>query len=341
MKAGSHDLRVLGALAVTGLVFCFLLAVLDAAVVAFFPRLDRFSDNFSTAYLERELGSLARQPPAIVFLGDSVFWGYRLQPQQDVVSVLERKGLHGRNLSFEGGSPANTYAMLRLLKARGVRPELVVFNVNQKEFNPSDSAYQKLHPSLEALAAPLLKPSERAALTPTVRRDTFEARLDEAISARWRFYALRSEIREALFSNLDAAHALDDIVQTLSGAKARTDAMHRPTPDRFEGTYDLTPLDAQNVSVQFVRKTAELLQHEHIPAIAILTPTNHALLHEYIDSPEYQKNLAYVRELLERSGVLVIDLDRKFKTKEFIDNDHLTAAGNQHLAEILQPALAR
>ena len=249
--------------------------------------------------------------------------------------------MRSRNLSFEGGSPANTYAMLRLLEAKGVRPALVVFNVNQKEFNPADSAYQKLHPSLEALAAPLLTAEEAAELTPTVKRDRFEAALDDAISAHWQFYALRSDIREALFSNLDAAHALDDALQTLSGAKARTEAMHRPTPDRFEGTYDLSPLDAQNVSVRFLRKTAELLAQERIPAIAILTPTNHALLHEYIDAPEYAKNLAYVRTMLEGHGVLVIDLDREFKAAEFIDNDHLTAAGNQHLAEILQPALAQ
>jgi lysophospholipase L1-like esterase len=331
----------LGSLGVAALVLCALLAVLDVAVDRFFPRFERFSDNFSSAYLEREANALAKDPPEVVFVGDSVFWGYRLQPGQSVVSLLGRKGVRERNLSFEGGSPANAYAMLRLLEAKGVRPKLVVFNVNQKEFNASDGAYQKLHPALEALAAPFLTAGEKAELLSTVGGASFEARIDRAISARWRLYALRSDLREALFSSVDAANALDDLVQTWSGAKARLAQMHRPTPDRFEGTYDLTPLDAQNVSVMFLRKTAALLAREHIPAVAILTPTNHALLHEYIDSPAYRKNLDFVRTLLEQRGVRVIDLDRAFAAGEFIDNDHLTAAGNQHLAEILQPELAR
>ena len=130
MKLGSLEVGALRALGVTALVFCVLLAVLDSAVNLWFPRFERLSDNFSTAYLEREAGALAKDPPEIVFLGDSVFWGYRLRPQQSVVSLLDRAGLRSRNLSFEGGSPANTYAMLRLLEAKGVRPALVVFNVN-------------------------------------------------------------------------------------------------------------------------------------------------------------------------------------------------------------------
>ena len=307
-----RELGVLGSFGIAALVLCALLAALDVVVDRFFPRFERFSDNVSSAYLEREATALAKDPPEIVFLGDSVLWGYRLQADQSVVSLLGHTGVRGRNLSFEGGSPANTYAILRLLEAKGVRPKLVVFNVNQKEFNASDSAYQKLHPALEALAAPLLTADEKAKLLSTVLGASFEARLDRAISARWRFYALRSDVREAIFSSVDAANALDDVVQTLSGAKARLAQMHRPTPDRFEGTYDLTPLDARNVSVMFLRKTADLLARARIPAIAILTPTNHVLLHEYIDSPAYQKNLAYVRKLLEQRGVRVIDLDRAF-----------------------------
>lgn len=336
-----NALSVLRALATTALVFSALLALLDLAVVRSFPRLERFSDNFSAAYLQREVATLAKDPPEAFFLGDSVLWGYRLRPEQDVVSLLNRRGLQARNLAFEGGSPANTYAMLRLLEANGVHPARVVFNVNQKEFNAADSAYQRLHPSLEALAVPLLSPSEIADLTPSTKRDSFEAKLDAAISAHWRFYALRSDIRETLFSNLDASHAIDDAVQTLSGAKARLEAAHRPTPDRFEGTYDLSPLDSQNVSVKFLRKIATLLAKNKIPSVAILTPTNHSLLHDYVDAPEYDKNLQYVRALLERNGVRVVNLDRTFKAAEFIDNDHLTAAGNQHLAEILEPELAR
>jgi lysophospholipase L1-like esterase len=336
-------MRLLRALAATALVLFVLLAALDVALAAWFPRFDRLAENFSSAYLEREVDALAKEPPrsTIVAIGDSVLWGYKLRSNESVIAQLRRSGLAARNLSFEGGSPANTYALLRLMFARGVRPRVVVFNVNQKEFSSSDSAYQKIHPSLDALAGGLLTSDERALLLPTVDRGAIEARLDGWISAHWKFYALRPDIREALYGQVDAAHALDDVVQSASGAKLRIEAAHRPTPDRFEGTYDLSPLDDHNVSVVFLRKIAALLKREGVPAIALLTPTNHVLLHEFIDVPQYGKNLTYVRVLLERDGVRVVDLDRTFAGAEFIDNDHLTAAGNQHLAEILEPELAR
>ncbi len=336
-------MRLLRALAATALVFVVLLAALDLALAAWFPRFDRLSENFSAAYLTREIGNLAAEPPNsdIVVIGDSVLWGYKLRASESVTGRLRRAGVPVRNLSFEGGSPVNTYALLRLMFARGVRPRAVVFNVNQKEFSSSDSAYQKIHPSLDALAGGLLTPAERSLLLPTLDRRPLEAKLDAWISAHWSFYALRSDIRETLFGQVDAAHALDDAVQIASGAKVRFEAAHRPTPDHFEGTYDLSPLDQHNVSVVFLRKIAALVKRERVPALAILTPTNHVLLHEFIDVPQYRKNLAFVRSLLAGDGVRVVDLDRTFGGSEFIDNDHLTAAGNQHLAEILEPELAR
>ncbi len=333
-------MRLLKALGATALVLGVLLAALDAAVVAWFPRFIRVSDNFSTTYLERDVRAVAAAPQ-VVFIGDSVLWGYRIPAEDAAPALLAREGLPVVNLSFEGGSPANTYALLRLLVADGVRPRLVVFNVNQKEFSPSDSAYQTLHPSLAALALPLLTPDERALLAQPPQKNTLDAKLDRWVTSVWHFYALRSDLREALFGDVDAAHALDNAVQLASGAHARIEAAHRPTPDRFEGTYDLTPLDAQNVSVVFLRKTVELLATAHVPAVAILTPTNHTLLHEFIDSPQYERNLAYTARLLEKGGVRVINLDRSFTAGEFIDNDHLTVDGNRRLAALLRPVLAK
>jgi lysophospholipase L1-like esterase len=335
-------MRLLRALATTGLVFVVLLAALDVAVGAWFPRFERVSDNFSTAYLQREVARMAREPRAVVFAGDSVLWGYKLPASASAPALLARAGVPVRNLAFEGGSPANTYALLQLLLAAGVHPRAVVFNINQKEFSPADSAYRTLHPSLAALADPLLSPADRALLaTPPAPKRAFEARLDAWIASVWHLYALRSDLREALFGEVDAAHALDGLVQRASGAQARSDAAHRPTPDRFEGTYDLSPLDAQNVSLHFLRETLALLAQQHIPAVAILTPTNHRLLHEFIDAPEYRRNLAYVRNVAESGGARVLDLDARFPAGEFIDNDHLNAAGNRRLADALAPLLLK
>jgi lysophospholipase L1-like esterase len=338
----STNLRLLRSLATALITLVALLAALDLAVRAWFPILPRVATDFSSAYLGRELHGLAEGKPQVIFFGDSVVWGYGLRSDQAAVSLLRARGCECQNLAFEGGSPPNDYALLRALLAAGVRPKAVVFNVNQKVFNSADSAYQKLHPALTDSATHLLRPDERTALIFAPARGTpIEAALDRSVSRVWLFYAMRSDLREALFGDVDAAHAVHDVLEGWSGARARGDAQHRPTPDRFEGTYDLTPLTAANVGVIYLQKMADLLEVERIPAIAFMTPTNHALLRDYIDSPQYRDNGRYLRGLLERRGVRVLDLDRSFGTDEFLDNDHLTAAGQRHLASLLSGVLPK
>ncbi len=332
-------MSILRSLGLAALITLVLLALTDVVTRAAFPSPERVSSNFSSALLQLEMDRLRSRPPQTVFLGDSVLWGYKVAPERTATAQLFARGLDGVNLAYEGGSPINTYAMLRLLLANGVRPKLVVFNVNQKQFNPFDSAYKTIHPSVAALAEPMLSSDDRALLKDAPISSTFDAHLDRAISHVWELYALRADLREMLFGDVDAAHALDDIVQRASGAQARTDAEHVPTPDKFDSTYELEPLSPDNVSVHFLDEIATLLASEHIPALALLTPTNHALLHEYIDVPAYTTNLAYVTARLAKSHVRVVDLDRAIPTAEFIDNDHLTPAGHERLVRLLAPQL--
>jgi len=95
------------------------------------------------------------------------------------------------------------------------------------------------------------------------------------------------------------------------------------------------------VQYDFLANTAELTVTPHWRAVAILTPTNHGLLHQYIDVPDYSANLQILRRALERRGVRVLNYDSAFAPNEFIDNDHLTAAGNARLADMLLQDLKR
>lgn len=325
------------AVAVVAAVLFALLAATDVVVRMAFPHAERLSGNFSAAYLARELAAIRDDPATAVFFGDSALWGYKVDASSTSVSLLRRGGCDCRNVSFEGGSPANTYALLRLLVTAGARPRVVVFNVNQKELNPADSAYRKLHPSVEQLAWPVLSPPERALLAPLPVPD-WNGTLDRAVSRAWALYAFRSDLREAMFGNVDAVHAFQDVLQSWTGAKARAEEAHRPTADRFEGTYDLTPLvgEPDNVSLTFLRKIGELVQAHRLRAYAVLTPTNHRLLHDYIDVPAYRQNLRYTAALLTHYGVRVVDADAVVPSDEFIDNDHLTVGGNRRLADILR-----
>jgi hypothetical protein len=314
------------------------LALVDAGVRAAFPSLPRLEDNFSAAYLTRviERGGVTNH---VVFLGDSVLWGYRLPASETATERLARRGVAVTNLSFEGGSMVNTYAMLRVMSARGAAPRAVVFNVNVKEFNAADSAYRTLYPAVETLAWDVLTPQERGLLKQT-RPQSSDAAVDRGLSRWWGLYGMRAEMRELLFGAPDAATAIRGVLGDASGRNARTEAAHRPTAERFLGTYDLAPLAGDNVEVVFLRKTVALLAAAGIPAVAILTPANHALLHDYIDVPDYDAQLRYIRAAL-GPRVRVLDYDRAFASAEFIDNDHLTAAGNARLADMLYPVLPR
>ncbi len=311
------------------------LALLDIIFLATFPQLPRLGDDFSATYLVRELRALRGTRP-IVVLGDSALWGYGVPARESaIVRLAHTTGRPWINLSYEGGSPANTYAMLRLLQRYGVRPRALVFNVNLKEFNRDDSSYQRLHPAVEALVWNALTPRDRSRLKAAVT-NTIEARLGRALEQVWPLYGMREDLRQALFKAPDAAHAVANIVARSSGAAAEAAAGHRPTAERFEGTYDLSALDEHNVSLFFLQRIAQVVASERLPAYAILTPSNHRLLHDYIDVPEYRDQLGIVRRVLERRNIHVLDYDSVIAARDFIDNDHLTARGNIKLAQLLE-----
>jgi hypothetical protein len=249
-----------------------------------------------------------------------VLWGYRLPPEQTAVAILAARGCTCTNLAFKSGNPPNDYALARMFHARGVRPRVVVVEVNQRVLNAADPEYRTLHPGVAALAEPYLTSADRAWLDVPRVSGGIRGALDRTLANAWLLYAMRSDVRETLYP-------VDD------------PPAPRATGAAFEGTYDLSPLTATNVGVQYLQRTVAALRADGIPVVAFLTPTNHALLHDYIDSPPYGENTEYLRRLLERDGARVLDLDRAFPAREFIDNDHLTAAGQRHLAASLERLL--
>ncbi len=300
------------------------IALQNVLTAAAFPRLSRVETDFSAAYLQRELSSLAAESPQTIFLGDSVLWGFRLPAERSAVSILAQHGCACRNLAFKSGSPPNAYAVVKLLIAKGIRPKAVVIEVNQKVLNASDASYQALHPAVAALALPLLAPADRATLKSSAPRSgPLQSRIDALLSSVWLTYAMRSDIRELIAPDADLVPS-------------------RPlTAEDLAGTYDLQPLTPKNVGVHYLTLTVRLLRRAGIPTIAFMTPTNHQLLHEYIDGPEYRRNTNYLISLLRDGGVRVLDLDAAFPTRDFLDESHLTAAGNERLAAILGAAIRR
>jgi hypothetical protein len=313
--------RGLAVFAVSIAVVVALVALENLLIASYFPRLERLPEDVSPAYLKREIALIAASPPAVIFLGDSVVWGYRVEPGQTAVSILTRRGCNCRNLALRAGSPPNDYAIVRLLLAAGVRPKAVVLEIDQKSFNASDADYARLLPGIAALATPLFAPADRRLLAPPVESDGIARRSDRALSSLWLLYAMRADIRGTYFP------PPEEIPVT------------HPTADMYMGTYDLTPLTDANLGVHFLTQTVDLLRDAGVPVIAFMTPTNHTLLHDYIDSDAYRANGEFLKNLLERRGVRVVDLDTAFPSDLFFDNAHLRPAGQELLAAKLEPAL--
>jgi len=304
-----------------------------------FPILPRFAEDFSSSYLRYAIAR-TNLPERIVFLGDSVLWGYRLPYQSTTVGDLALDGFPVANFAYEGGSMCNTYAMLRVMLGLGYRPRRLIFNVNLKEFNPQDSAYNTLYPALASVASAYLTPGERRLLTNHGEAGSINGAIDELIAQHWSLYGMRVDIRQLLFHHVDAAHAAESLIGVLSGREARLTAAHQPTADRFLGTYDLTPLSETNVEVVFLRKTIALAKRWKIPTIVILTPTNHGLLHDYIDTQEYEDQLSYVRDIV-RPSARILNYDKEFGSNDFFDNDHLRARGSARLSALIAAELAK
>lgn len=317
------------------------LVVVDLALLFWQPTPERLPPQFSSRYLARYISAI-HGSPKVVFLGDSVLWGYRVDPNNAASSILAHRLPHVRvmNLSYEGGSSVNSYFMLRYLLRSGIRPSLVIFNVNSKESNPLDKSYRRLNPALERLVRPMLGAADRKQIALSAPAD-YQAKLQLAFENVWALYAYRSDLREFIFGADDAATALRDALSRITGSAKRQAEAHRPTPERFLGTYDLSPLTDKNVEYIYLKELGALLSRERIAGIAILTPTNHRLLSEYIDSPGYSAKLRQLTRPLAADGIPVLDYDTVMRPDEFLDNDHLTPAGNQHLEQLLEPEVRR
>jgi len=308
------------ALTVALVVAILVVALQDVLIDRDFPHLARLTTDFSPAYLRREILSMG-DTRAVVFLGDSVLWGYRLAPDQNAVSLLAVRGCSCHNFSFKSANPANAYALERLMLAWNVVPRVVVIEVNQTVFNPADMEYQTLHPAIAALATPLLSRDDLALLSLPPAPAPAAQRVDRALSSISELYAMRADVRETLYGDVQPSP-----IPNLTG-------------DMFEGTYDLAPLDESNVGVHFLERAADLLRQHHIELVAFMTPTNHALLHDYINNRQYRANVAYLTRLLAHRGARVLNLDDAFPADEFFDNAHLTAAGQRRLTSLLATAL--
>lgn len=291
----------------------------NLVVAAYLPISPRVTTDFSAGYLQRELQSLAAHPPQTLLIGDSVLWGYYLPPSATAAAIMQSRGCECINLAFKGGNPANYYGIALLLRSNGVHPKNLLLEVNQKVLSQLDMDYSTMNPSVARLSLPLMTQSDRGMLSVSSAQPT---PMEHVLSRISSLYAMRSDIREALYGDSDSEPPTK-----------------RLTAADFAGAYDLSPLTSSNVGVHFLKKSVKLLRSSGIHVVAFLTPTNHRLLHDYIDTSAYDANAAYLKNILRSAGAQVVDFDKAIPPSDFFDNDHLTTAGQQRLAVLLARAM--
>jgi len=323
---------------ISALVTLSLLAVTDVALHSWRGG-ERLPAHFSGLYLQRYAAHVV--PGAIVVLGDSELWGYGIAAADSPVQRLARAmpGERIANLAYEAQTPIDADFLLRYLLARDLRPRAVVVEINPASFNETTPSYDTLNAALADLSLPSLVESfDGGKLNAELAGggEDVGTRMDLFVAQHWLLYGLRVDLHQALFGNADLATAVQQRIEPYLQPAARG-AASAP----FAAMYDLAPLDAGNVSYAYAEHLFAMLASHKIPALVLLPPVNHTLLHPYIDNALYVANLSRVERLARANGLSVLNLDAGIAATDFIDNTHLNAAGSARLARAMRLPLAR
>jgi len=324
---------------VTILIAILLLGLTEALLALYRPSALRLPEHFSSLYFERYVDRFRNERrPLVVVLGDSVLWGYGVSAPESAVDRLRRRFPQAAflNLAYESATPADYDFLLRYLLRNGIRPRVVLLDVNTLAFNPFAPSYAKLNRPLERDARPLLESFDRDRITlpADLTQPTAEQKFDAFMQQHWALYGYRADIHQLFFRDSDFATAL----WNKGEARLRRDTATEKHPKYF-GLYDLTPLSLDNISYAYCTHLFALLKAEHIPTVAFLPPVNHAVVGEYISAPAYGENLHRLQMLGSGYGIVVGDFDQLLSSDLFIDNAHASIIGNRRLADVLMPML--
>lgn len=98
--------------------------------------------------------------------------------------------------------------------------------------------------------------------------------------------------------------------------------------------YNNKPIDPEtNPAYLFTREIAMDIKNNNINALVFMAGQNHKLLKNLIDNDDYRGNNAILNRIFEEQKIRFINFDRKIEHGFFVDNVHLTAAGNKLLAD--------
>jgi lysophospholipase L1-like esterase len=167
------------------------------------------------------------------------------------------------------------------------------------------------------------------------------------LAERWLGGPPREALREGFVSGVRG------LLQRLKGQRPQpstTEDPDRPwsargyTQAQFAASYDVVPLDSpEATNFQLTQRLAQQAGQlkGQIPTLVLVSPQNQAMLGALLQTPSYQQLTSALQSTFAAHSVPLLQLDRDqaFVSSMFLDQDHLTRAGNQLLAARLAEAL--
>lgn len=305
-------------------------------------------DELQKLVAARESPSTER-PLDVVLIGDSVLGSVENRPGERLSDALQPallRALGGRpvrvwNLSMGGARAADVYGALRrmqlrlAMKPRGLDDLVVVLSSNLIFFSRRHSQPAMLFPCL------LDDVQDASALRQHLKLPTpeppAERWLSRQLSQHLYLFQQRRHLAEFFFGGAPRPMLRERLKRGLAHAPSATE---QPIDyARYAPNYDFIPLDSPDavnleVSVELARYLAA---SPSLRSLVVLTPHNHARLGTITDTAAYRETSAAVAALFSRAGVRFVSYDRdpRFGADMFLDLDHLTAVGNQALADRL------
>lgn len=310
----------------------------------------------------------------IILLGDSVAYGAGnlVESDENVGQYLENDlaaALPGQkvkvwNLAIPGSKPGDTYFLYK--KALELKPDLILINLNYIFYTPANVESPLAHYWL----APDFDPDGRYGKpVEKLLYPDFEHRLKFLAYRYIPIYRYRDLVNALVFKdqpggkfqavvnsgiarleNLFSAtparaedrENTDPPVQQTAGKK--NEWFYQDWSKRLPGMawmYNNTSIDPKtNIAYLFTREIAEDIEKNNIPAVIFMAGQNHKMLKPLIDNSKYRENNERINQLFAGQN-FYLNFDNKIDDSVFVDNVHLTAAGNKILAERLTGTVLR
>mgnify|MGYP006286538037 CR=1 FL=1 len=291
----------------------------------------------------------------VVFVGDSVIAGALVEDNNDTIPAYFQKNFEYRvsvyNLGFPGNRPADIFFSTKKIIDEDAC-DFIILNVNYAFF--SDSMLEKSSIARPKLFFDIMDTKSRKVLN--LEDNKLETFLVTNLLSKWNIYKKREEISFSLFGqNLREKLIIgeDGLPEILDENNALTTPVNYnntlDTPwyetnfppkkiEHWKNIFDTTTINDDNIGVYFFKKTLDKISSENIPAIVFLTPTNKEMiesLHLIKDYSRYEKNMSFLKNMINKKNIRLIDCTNIVESENFCDLYHLMPSGNQKLAQIL------